>query len=50
MHGPGALQYKDGVSHCGDKTILQVFYLYNGIPYTAKKALILIQDPRHEQL
>ena len=26
--------YKYGKSHCGDKMILQLFYLYNGISFT----------------
>ena len=30
------IQYKDGISHCGDKTVVRSSYLHIGISYTGK--------------
>ena len=39
------IQYKDAVSHCGDKTVVRSSYLHNGISYTGKTAsLYWIKD------
>ena len=37
--------YQYRKSHCGDETILQPFYLHNGIPYTDKMALTQDHGP-----